>query len=207
MFGIGKKPQPQVTTNGFEVQEASQRVRVARRILILGCCGSGKSRFAGLLAQQLKLPLVRLDDVYWGPHWVRPQPAEWGSWLTTLVSAPCWIIDGNYFPSIDQRLARADLAIVLDFPTRVCLSRTVVRDIRRLLGCRDDLPAAVRDQGGRSGFGSLWLFVLTFRFRVRRALLQRLSKWPGETLIFSSEVQVGAFFNGLAHGSSASPGA
>ena len=38
---------------------------MARRILMVGCPGSGKTTFALRLAEKTGLPLFHLDSVYW----------------------------------------------------------------------------------------------------------------------------------------------
>ena len=94
-----------------------------RRVLVLGSPGAGKSTFARALAALTGLPLIHLDAHYHLPGWQEPDPAEWDARLDGLIAGGTWIIDGNFGSSLDRRLARADTAILLDYPTLVCLSR------------------------------------------------------------------------------------
>ena len=40
-------------------------IDIGKRIIILGCCGSGKSVFAKKLNEKTGMPLYHLDNIYW----------------------------------------------------------------------------------------------------------------------------------------------
>ena len=40
-----------------------------KKIMVIGCCGSGKSTLSKQLAKKLKLPLVHLDVLNWCGNW------------------------------------------------------------------------------------------------------------------------------------------
>lgn len=124
----------------------------ARRILVLGCPGAGKSTFADWLGAETGLPVHHLDDLYWGPGWTRPTVEVWQRRLTDLVNADRWIIDGNYLPTIPLRARRAQLIVVLDAAMLTCLVRVLARVRRIRAGRYDGLPAHVRAEAeaGRS---------------------------------------------------------
>src|ERR1019366_2034763 len=84
----------------------------ARRILILGSPGAGKTSFARLLPAMTGLPLVHLDDLYWAPDWFRPADDDWSRRLAAAAAEPAWIIDGNYAASLANRADRAEMALV-----------------------------------------------------------------------------------------------
>jgi shikimate kinase len=46
-----------------------------RRIAVVGTTGSGKTALARRISQQLDIPHVEMDALYWGPHWT-PTPTE-----------------------------------------------------------------------------------------------------------------------------------
>ena len=98
-----------------------------RRIAVLGSSGAGKSTLAVALGAATALPVVHLDQEYWQPGWVEPDKAAWQARVVDLAARSEWIIDGQYGASLTERLQRADLAIFLDLPTRVCLWRIVKR--------------------------------------------------------------------------------
>ncbi|MEU6298693.1 hypothetical protein [Streptomyces erythrochromogenes] len=129
-----------------------------RRIVVLGSPGSGKSTFSHALAAGTGLPLVHLDDLYWGPGWRRPTAPEWEHAVERLVAGPHWIIDGNFADTVRQRVERADTVILLDRHPWLCAAALVRRSLRlrrdALLGRRprDFVPAglAVNDPPVRS---------------------------------------------------------
>jgi hypothetical protein len=145
-------------------------IRNGSRILLLGCPGSGKTTLAAGLAHATRLPLVHLDDEYWFADWQRPTTSAWIRRQEELVAAPAWIIDGNYLPTVPVRAARADLVLVIDTSTLVCLSRVVRRAWRIRAGDRSALPAAVRGTRDREvratqDFTGLLRKILFFRSR------------------------------------------
>jgi hypothetical protein len=146
---------------------------------VLGCCGSGKSHLSRRLAARLSLPLVHLDDLYWGPGWTRPDPAAWEGTLRRTAHADEWIIDGNHFSSLEVRIARADLAIFLDLPMPRALASVVWRDVRRLFSPQD-LPARVRDASPNAptspGHISFWAQVIRFNRTTRPRMLAMIRR-------------------------------
>lgn len=104
-----------------------------QRVLVIGNCGSGKSTASLLLARRLDLPLIHLDREFWRPGWVEPSTSEWDMRTRELVQGERWLIDGNYSNSLEQRLARADTVVWLDFPRLFCLGQ-VLRRVRLFHG-------------------------------------------------------------------------
>jgi hypothetical protein len=156
---------------------------------VIGCCGAGKTQLSRRLACALGLPMIHLDDEYWGPGWRRPAAAAWRATVERIAAGPAWIIDGNYLDTLDLRLARAELAIFLDPPTPIALGRVLLRDARRALGERASLPRAIREVAGRGpGPGRLrfWGKVLGFRRRTRPAVLALLARAAVPTLALRS---------------------
>ena len=102
----------------------------ARRILIIGNGGAGKSTLAAALGVRLSLPVVHLDRLHWRPGWIPTPRAEWRRTLEALMAGDAWILDGNYRGTMAERVARADAIVWLDPPTAVCLWHVVRRRLR-----------------------------------------------------------------------------
>ena len=93
-----------------------------KKVMIIGCPGSGKSTFARALAQKTCLPLYCLDLMYWNPDRTTKPKEEFRADLRETVALPEWIIDGNYNSTLELRLEACDTVIFLDYPLEVCLS-------------------------------------------------------------------------------------
>src|SRR4030095_14149138 len=132
-----------------------------RKIMIIGCGGSGKSTFAVSLGKRLQIPVYHLDQLYWKPGWVETPKAEWIARMETLCSQDVWIIDGNYGGTMDVRFASSDTAILFDLPTRTCLYGA----LRRLFIFRGrNRPDMAPGCPERLDFKYLW-WISTYRFR------------------------------------------
>ena len=93
-----------------------------KRVMIIGCPGSGKSTFARALAKKTGLPLYYLDMMYWNPDRTTKPKEEFRADLREKVKLPEWIIDGNYGSTLELRMEACDTVIFLDFPAEVCLA-------------------------------------------------------------------------------------
>jgi adenylate kinase family enzyme len=116
------------------------------RVLILGCCGAGKSTFAKQLQTATGLPLIHLDQVHWLPNWVELDIETFRQKLEPLVEQPRWIMDGNFAATLDVRLAKADTVIYLDTPTWKCLWRVVKRVWHYNGRPRPDMPEGCNER-------------------------------------------------------------
>ncbi|MEH0840828.1 AAA family ATPase [Micromonospora sp. CPCC 205711] len=111
-----------------------------RRILIVGSSGAGKSTLARAVARRLDLPLIHLDRHYWRPGWAAPAEADFRAEVAALAARPSWVMDGNYGATLDLRLPRADLLVLVDLPWPLCLARVLRRRWDPRAAGRDDLP-------------------------------------------------------------------
>ena len=49
----------------------------AKRIMIVGSSGSGKTTFSRNLHKKLNLPVIHLDKLFWKENWVQTPREEW----------------------------------------------------------------------------------------------------------------------------------
>ena len=115
-----------------------------RRWLLLGSGGSGKSTLARALAARLDLPLVHLDREYWRAGWDPTPKPEWRARVEELAGRDAWVMDGNYSGTLDIRMPRADVVVLLDLNPVLCLWRITKR--RWLDPHRTDIPEDCPDR-------------------------------------------------------------
>lgn len=113
----------------------------AKRIVILGPCGAGKSTLARRIGERLDIPVVHLDTFNWNPRWVQTDTATFRERVAEAVKADAWVMDGNYTSSspIDLRLSRTHAVIWLDLPRYIYFPRTVWRVIKYYGRPREDI--------------------------------------------------------------------
>ena len=114
-----------------------------KRIMVVGCPGSGKSTMAIRIAQKLDLPVVHLDKIHYAPVWQERTKAEKIRLAMRAEQADRWVIDGNLSATYPHRLSRANCCVWLDIPLHIRLWRVLKR---RLSGARVGLPRGSPDQ-------------------------------------------------------------
>ena len=141
-----------------------------RRILILGCCGAGKSTLAQNLHYIIGIPVIHLDRHYHLPNWEEPPKEQWETKIKELVNQDKWIMDGNYSGSLNLRIPRADTIIYLNYSTLSSLYRVVSRTIKYYGKERPNMA-----EGCIERFDIEFLhYVATFNMTRGRTLLKKL---------------------------------
>ena len=102
----------------------------AKRILLIGSGGAGKSTLARRLGEQTGLPVVHLDRLFWTGEWQHLDKDDFDRALEAELAKPEWILDGNFSRTLPRRLEVCDLVLYLDYPTRVCLWGAIRRILR-----------------------------------------------------------------------------
>ena len=166
-----------------------------KRIMIIGCCGAGKSTLAKKLHQLTQLPVFHLDQYYWKPDWVESTTSEWGPKVEELATQEAWIIDGNYSGTIDSRLKRADTIIYLDYSTINCLWRITKRIFKYHGETRPDMTEGCVERFDLE----FYHYVAVYNLTRRKQLLEKLSTLPTEKSIFilKNDSEVEQFLEGL----------
>lgn len=102
-----------------------------RRIVVLGCAGSGKTVFAQRLAKRIGQPVVCLDELRARLGDGDDTPA-FRKLVAEAHAGEGWVSDGNFAQvSFDLRLPRADLIIWLELSKAYCVWRACARVLRR----------------------------------------------------------------------------
>lgn len=98
-----------------------------KKVIVIGCPGSGKSTFARALAEKTSLPLCHLDMLYWNADKTTVEKARFQERLQAVLNTEAWIIDGNYNGTMELRLSLCDTVFFLDYQTEVCLDGVYAR--------------------------------------------------------------------------------
>lgn len=139
-----------------------------KKVLVIGCPGSGKSYFSHLLHECTGLPLFHLDNLFWEKDGTSAREDIFQERLENVLKNSEWIIDGNYNSSMDKRMRECDTIFFLDFSADVCL-----QGIEERQGTvRSDLPWV--EEESDEAFLS---FVRNFETESRPAVISLLWKY------------------------------
>lgn len=98
-----------------------------KKIIVIGCPGSGKTTFAEKLRDKMEIPLFYLDAIWHKPDKTHISREDFDERLGDILKFDQWIIDGNYSRTIERRIAACDTVILFDLPTEVCLDGAISR--------------------------------------------------------------------------------
>ena len=93
-----------------------------KKIIVIGCPGSGKSTFSRALHKITGIPLFHLDMMYWNSDKTAVEKSVFRERLLKTIQKNEWIIDGNYGSTMELRIQACDTIIFLDYPSDVCLN-------------------------------------------------------------------------------------
>lgn len=86
------------------------------------------------------LPVFHIDHIHWQPGWIERSSSEKDRLTRAVHAREEWIFEGGHHRTFDERLARADTFIWLDFSVWRRLWRVMLRTLRDLGKNRPDLP-------------------------------------------------------------------
>jgi adenylate kinase family enzyme len=109
----------------------------ARKVLIHGVTGSGKSTAAERIGRILDLPVHLVDEeIGWLPAsqapWTNRSPQKQQELAETLSAQPRWVFDSTYGTFRDIVMPRADVVVGLDYSRALTLGRLLRRTAGRI---------------------------------------------------------------------------
>lgn len=158
-----------------------------KKVLVLGCPGSGKSYFSKKLAKASGLPLCHLDMLFWNADRTTVTREIFLERLSEVLKTDSWIIDGNYSFSMEMRLRECDTVFFFDLATEVCLDGVAQRRGKP----RTDMPWNEADYPVDEEFLE---FIRTFREKGNPKIRTLLSMFPEKTVYtFTERAQADTF--------------
>lgn len=164
------------------------------RIVIIGCGGAGKSTLARQLGDKLGLPVVHLDKLFWRPGWVQVSQEEFDALLQVELEKEKWIMDGNFNRTMQERVARCDTIIYLDFSRFACICGVVKRVLTTYGTVRPDMGEGCPERIDFEFLKWVWNFNKNKRERYYRLLNETTH---AETIVLKNRKAVKKFLNSL----------
>ncbi|MBR4872392.1 MAG: adenylate kinase [Clostridia bacterium] len=160
-----------------------------KRVVVIGCPGSGKSTLTRELNRITGIPLYHLDMMYWNSDKTTVDKAVFHARLAEVLGRETWIIDGNYASTMEMRIEACDTVIFLDYPTDLCLAGIRARQGKP----RADMPW-IEDGDDEEFLAFVKAYQEESRPRVLRLLAQNCHK---QIHIFAARSEADAFLRSL----------
>ena len=159
-----------------------------KKIIVIGCPGSGKSTVSRALHNKTGIPLYHLDMMYWNADKTTVEKSVFLERLSVALEKDDWIIDGNYGSTMELRMAACDTVIFLDYPLDVCLD-----GIRERRGKpRSDMPWIETEEDAE-----FTEFIKNYNEQQKPKVLDLLEKYSDRNIIIlESREQADVFLNG-----------
>ena len=158
-----------------------------KRVIVIGCPGSGKSTFARALQAKTGLPLHYLDMMFWNADKTTVSREEFDKRLDAVLATERWLIDGNYSRTLEKRISACDTVYFLDLSTEECLSGVKQRQGKP----RPDMPWV--ENGEDAEFLK---FIKDFATYSRPKILSLLEKYSDKrSVVFHSHEEIDKYLS------------
>ncbi len=165
-----------------------------KRVIIIGCGGSGKSTLSRVLSEKTNLPVVHLDKLFWKEGWVNISREEFDNLLNEELKKEEWIIDGNYDRTLKERLKKSDTVIYLDYPRMTCLLGVVKRVLSNYGKVRPDMAEGCPEKFDLEFIKWIWNFNKEHRDKFYKILKEESDK---QIYIFRNRKECNEFVKNL----------
>ena len=160
-----------------------------KKIIVIGCPGSGKSTFSRALHKITGIPLFHLDMMYWNSDKTAVEKSVFRERLLKTIQKNEWIIDGNYGSTMELRIQACDTIIFLDYPSDVCLNG--IKERRGKV--RSDMPWIENEDEEDAEFIE---FINNYNSESRPQVMELLKKYSYKNIyVFTSRIEAKGFLN------------
>ena len=158
-----------------------------KKIIVIGCPGSGKSTFSRALHKLTGLPLYHLDLMYWNDDKTIVDKKIFLDRLNDVLNLDEWIIDGNYISTMESRIQKCDTIVFLDYHVDVCLDGIKTRVGNK----RSDMPWIENEIDQ-----DFIKYIERYNLDVRPNVLELLNKYSDKNIyIFKNRNESNEFLN------------
>ena len=159
-----------------------------KKIIVIGCPGSGKSTVSRALHNKTGIPLYHLDMMYWNADKTTEEKSVFLERLSAVLQKNEWIVDGNYGSTMEMRMVACDTVIFLNYPLDVCLDGIKERRGKP----RSDMPWIETEEDAE-----FIEFIKNYNEQQKPKVLELLEKYRDKNIvIFKSREEADAFLNG-----------
>ncbi|MBB3453285.1 adenylate kinase family enzyme [Rhizobium sp. BK313] len=153
--------------------EAVLCLKTAKRVLVMGCSGGGKSTLSQKICSRQDLPYVSMDrEFFWLPGWVKREKAEERALIAAKVAEERWLIDGTAPSSFDLRLPRTEFILWVRMPRWLCMWGALSRALRWLGRSRPDMAPGCPERIDWEFLRYIWDWERKFAPKVLAGLAQ-----------------------------------
>lgn len=171
-------------------------IKKSKKILVIGCPGSGKSYFSEKISEAINIPTIHLDTIYWKPNWVKMENEEFDKLIINQMEKESWILDGNYNRTLKLRMSYCDLIIFLDMSTEVCLNSYLER-LNIPFSLRDDLTKGCHETYDEDFVNYIKNFNNDSKDSNRNKIIDILSNSKKSSIILSSRDEVNQLLDNI----------
>lgn len=161
-----------------------------KKIIVIGCPGSGKSSFSEELHNKTGVPLHHLDMLFWNSDRTTVDKSVFLNRLSAVIQEDEWIVDGNYSSTMELRMDACDTVFFLDYPVDICLA-----GIKERFGKpRSDMPWIETEEDAE-----FINYIESFTERQRPKILELIKRYSNKNIIvFKSREQANSFLTELS---------
>jgi adenylate kinase family enzyme len=160
-----------------------------KKILVIGCPGSGKSTFSKKVHEITKIPLFHLDLFFWNADKTTVDRTIFNQRLFEILELNDWIIDGNFTATMELRIQKCDTIIFLDYPLELCLNGVKERKGKP----RSDIPWIETEEDLE-----FIEYIKNFNTNRKPQILELLNKYSYKNIIiFKNRIEADLYLNNL----------
>ena len=161
-----------------------------KKVIVIGCPGSGKTTFSEKLHKITGLPLYHLDVIWHKPDKTHITRDNFDKSIAEILNTSEWIIDGNYNRTIEIRLKHCDTVFLFDLQTEVCIEGAM----NRLGKERYDLPWIEKEINP-----SFKQLIMEFPYKSLPIIYKLIEKYKDgrEIVIFKSREDADAYLRSI----------